>query len=399
MAKITGLPPKAPQPTAKQKQQSQQLIQLENRLENSSEATLSSQSINRTSSGPTLPILDGADKEPTNGADRLRGNAQDNTIVGFKGDDWIYGNGGDDGINGGPGADILRGNSGDDEIEGDYGQSGNPDLINSGNDTLYGHSGDDRLFGQGKDDNIYAGLGDDLAEGGVGNDTIFGGNGDDLLYGDNEDLDPQDEDIIPELGGNDKLHGQSGNDKVVGGFGKDTVQGGSGDDTLYGGTGSDTLFANEGNDQLVGADTIFFGQKGLGFGQGEIDRFNGNKGNDIFFLGVNNALGVRGEDGTGVKLGDVLFYDDGNIDNIGDRDYGLILDFGFKGDSQKWGIDKVTLVGSEDDYSLGSFSNEDVSGTGIFLEEGQNTPELIGVLQNISLDSVNLGNSNQFIYE
>ena len=380
MAKITGIAPKAPQPTAKQKQQSQQLIQLENRLENSSEGIFSSQSIGRTASGPKFPAPNAILGTP--GDDELKGNSKSNTIFALTGNDKVYGNNGNDVINGGGGKDVLRGNNGNDIIYGDYGPSGNANQVNGANDTLYGHSGDDRLFGQGKDDNIYAGIGNDVIEGGNGNDTIFGASGNDFIFG-------EDESLSPGLSGNDKLQGGDGNDVVAGGFGNDFVKGDSGNDMLFGGKGFDTLIGNQGNDELMGADAVFFGLNNLGFGKGEIDRLNGNKGKDTFYLGIDNAKGRR-DDGSNGNIGDVVLYNDGNARSNGDDDYGLIEDFS--------GGDKVFLVGSDDDYSLGSSPVKGVSGTGIFLEEGQKEAELIGILKGVSSDSVSLDNSKQFTF-
>lgn len=401
---IRGLILESPQPTPEKNQRRQELVELTNTLKQSSKPTLSSQSIitgdreseDDTASGPTLPIFSGIDSLPTPGPDEIRGNEEGNLIPGLQGDDLIYGNGGNDLIDGGGGADKLRGHEGNDEIFGDYEPSGDASLVASGNDTLWGHDGNDDLYGQGGTDNLYGGKGNDIVDGGVDNDNVFGGDGNDLLFGDNIFLAPQDQ-AISDTAASDRLHGGYGHDVLVSGFGNDVLEGNVGRDTLFGGTQSDTLLGGTNHDHLIGASTVFFGRFNLGFGTGEIDVLNGNGGNDTFYLGL-DVVGTN-QDRVQGQIEDVVFYDDGNVDNIGDRDYGLIKDFGFAGDSVGLGIDKIALPGSAEDYSLGSFSNEDVSGTGIFLEKGQNTPELIGVLENISLNSVNLANSSQFIYD
>lgn len=401
---IRGLILQPPQPTSEENQRRQQLVELTNTLKQSSQETFSSQSINTdgtksegdTASAPTLPIFNGIDTVPTKGNDEIRGNEAGNLIPGLEGDDLIYGNGGDDIVDGGAGADKLRGNEGNDDIFGDYEASGDASLVASGNDTLWGHDGNDKLFGQGKNDNLYGGKGNDIVDGGVDNDNVFGGDGDDSLYGDNIFLAPQDQ-AISETAASDRLHGGYGHDFLVAGFGNDTLEGNVGRDTLFGGTQSDTLLGGTNHDHLIGASTVFFGRFNLGFGTGEIDVLNGNGGNDTFYLGL-DVVGTDEDRIQGV-IENVVFYDDGNTNNIGDRDYGLIKDFGLTGNNLGLGNDRIALPGSSEDYSLGSFSNQGVSGTGIFLEKGQNTPELIGVLENISLDSVNLANNSQFIYD
>ncbi len=377
MAKITGIAPKAPELS---KKQLQQLNQLGSTVKKSPDGTFGTLSVEGISSGPKFPAPNAILGTP--GDDELKGNSKSNTIFALTGNDKVYGNKGNDTINGGGGEDTLRGNSGNDIIFGDNGESGNPDQVNGANDILYGHSGDDFLYGQGKDDNIYAGIGNDVIEGGNGNDTIFGASGNDFIFGEDRFLDPG-------LGGNDKLQGGDGNDVVAGGFGNDFVKGDSGNDILFGGKGFDTLIGNQGNDELMGADAVFFGLNNLGFGKGEIDRLNGNKGKDTFYLGIDNAKGRR-DDGSNGNIGDVVLYNDGNAKSNGDDDYGLIEDFSSG--------DKVFLVGSDDDYSLGSSPVKGVSGTGIFLEEGQKEAELIGILKGVSSDSVSLDNSKQFTF-
>jgi Ca2+-binding RTX toxin-like protein len=64
------------------------------------------------------------------------GNDLDNVIIGNAAENWIYAYGGNDTIDGGFGNDGLHGDHGDDTIEGGF-----------GNDVLYGEGGNDNLSG------------------------------------------------------------------------------------------------------------------------------------------------------------------------------------------------------------------------------------------------------------
>ncbi len=78
-----------------------------------------------------------------------------------------------------------------------------------------------------------------------------------------------------------------------------------------------------------------------------------------------------------------------NPNTIGDRDFALITDFG--------NTDNIQLAGSQDMYSLGTSAVNGNSGTGIFLNEGQNTPELIGVVEDI-FNTLALDDTTQFTF-
>jgi len=102
---------------------------------------------------PTITI-DGVD---------LRGDAQDNYLIGT---------GANDALRGALGDDVLDGRGGDDFLIGGY-----------GNDTLHGGTGNDLLRGGVGDDFLFGGSGDDYLTGDAGNDTLEGGSGDDVLSG------------------------------------------------------------------------------------------------------------------------------------------------------------------------------------------------------------------------
>lgn len=341
--------------------------------------------------------------EGTRNPDTLTGGPGDDEIFGFDGNDKLFGKGGDDDIDGGNGNDSINGNTGDDLITGDVGFSEDPNLSGMGNDTLkggkgndilVGYNGLDKIWGGFDNDRIFGGNDNDILGGGKGNDKVEGGNNDDIIYGGpGEDRLRGDSSgtvqPIANAKGNDTIFGGDGKDLLEGGKGNDTLKGGNGNDTLVGGQGNDKLKGGKGEDRLIGTDTDFFGPPKLGFGVGEIDTLTGGQDNDKFVLGLAEA-GTRTKDGNDGKVTDVVLYNNGN-DNNGAQDYALITDF-------VSGTDKIELAGSQSMYSLGSSPIDGTSGTGIFLEEGQNPAELIGLVKGISQDNLNLTNKSQFIY-
>jgi Ca2+-binding RTX toxin-like protein len=154
------------------------------------------------------------------GADHLVGNAQQNFIEGY---------GGNDVLSGGGGPDVIFGDQGDDRIDG-----------GPGDDKLFGGAGNDALNGgAGRNDivsyiNAAAGVRADLAThsatGGDGSDRLTGIEGlsgssfDDALVGD---------------GKPNELFGNEGDDALSAGGGADFVGGGAGNDTIQAGAGKD----------------------------------------------------------------------------------------------------------------------------------------------------------------
>lgn len=360
--------------------------------------------------------------------DKLNGTREDDEILGLAGNDTISGKGGNDGISGGSENDLINGNAGDDLIFGDASFSENLDLVGIGNDTIKGGKGNDAIFGQNGEDSLLGGAGNDLVSGGNDNDILKGGKGNDRLFGqDGEDklIGQKGDDTLEGGNGNDLIIGNqgkdilrgdsfagqpfstaSGNDTLIGGGGDDILDGGRGNDILVaqngkdrlvGGQGNDELNGGSGKDKLIGTDTVFFAPKRFGFGAGERDTLTGGRSNDTFVLGLAEAL-TRTEDGTDGTVNDVVLYDDGNVNNIGTQGYALIEDFGYIGDYFIRGVDKIQLAGSESEYSLGASPIDGIDGTGIFLNEGQNTPELIGVVKGISEDNLSFSDNNQFVF-
>lgn len=198
------------------------------------------------------------------GGFRGTGNELDNVMRGAGGNDVIQGYGGFDTIIAGAGADyieahgLLRGGRGNDtvhgsELSGDrlYGDAGD-DVLETygGDDRAYGgdgndlilaasagitNDGNDRLYGEGGDDWIIGGAGNDIAYGGTENDRIEGGAGNDQLYGD---------------AGNDTLTGGSGTNTLYGGDGNDFLNGRGGNTTMIGGTGADDYFVDNAQDSV-----------------------------------------------------------------------------------------------------------------------------------------------------
>ncbi len=181
--------------------------------------------------------------------DTLRGDNDDNLILGGDVEDIIRGRGGDDSLIGGEGADLLDGQDGDDTA--DYSTSSAGVVINLSSvdadgyvNGSGGHAEGDRLVdiealvGSIHDDDLTgANIADqsDTLIGNAGNDTIFARSGNDEVYGGD---------------GADRLDGGHDDDLIDGGAGDDHLTGGNdeGNDTLIGGSGADLLNGRDGND-------------------------------------------------------------------------------------------------------------------------------------------------------
>ncbi|MEO0707841.1 MAG: SBBP repeat-containing protein [Cyanobacteria bacterium J06649_5] len=137
--------------------------------------------------------------------------------------------------------------------------------------------------------------------GGSGNNETFGTDDEDKLKGEDTN------DTMFGLGGDDKIEGKDGNDFLYGGLGSDEIKGGEGNDTIFG---------IDLNDSLLGGN--------------DIDKLKGEKGADTFVLG--NSSGV-------------FYQGDG---------YAVIDDFDLKEG------DRIQLLGSASDYSLGGKKGEDL---------------------------------------
>lgn len=143
----------------------------------------------------TAVLVAGHAVDGAEGANRIIGTPNADSLTGTQQEDLIDALGGDDSAKGAGGNDMLLGRQGRDTLRGD-----------GGNDTLKGNGGDDVLLG------------------GVGNDDILGHGGKDTLRGG---------------GGNDSLNGGVGVDVIRGNGGSDEIDGGPGKDKLSGGGGPD----------------------------------------------------------------------------------------------------------------------------------------------------------------
>jgi Ca2+-binding RTX toxin-like protein len=221
----------------------------------------------------------------TSHADTLRGDTNNNFLLGGLGADTLIGRDGNDtligginsgaGLQAGDGADILEGDAGNDRL---FGGDGNDVLRGGdGNDGLRGDAGNDIMDGgDGADFVTY--LFNDLTQGRTidftefaattdftfddgrgGTDTvsnveglgITGTQGNDIING---SLHTTDEDgaiwanyLVGE-GGNDTITGAGNKDRLDGGAGNDMLHGEGGDDFLLGGAGDDIINGGDGSD-------------------------------------------------------------------------------------------------------------------------------------------------------
>jgi len=289
---------------------------------------------------------------------------------------------------------------------------GNPDDIlfgEAGNDQLLGYLGNDTLDGGAGDDELHGHIGNDILKGGVGRNELYGGEGDDLyhiegvndwiqdvngqdviqlgeysieehfltrsgrydltinIFGEGPILtisnqflqdyqietlqfsggerlallnhrytvegDEQDnilhgisvggnpDDVLIGRAGNDTLNGYLGNDMLMGNTGKDRLQGHEGDDLLDGGADDDVLIGGIGNDNLIGSD----GNDDLQGNEGD-DRLEGSLGDDQLFghdgndtliggAGNNNLNGGRGDDDYYINDGNAIINDEGGVED------------------------------------------------------------------------------------
>ena len=262
-------------------------------------------------------------------ADTLIGDAQNNNLFGFSGDDVLDGGAGDDRLGGNEGDDTINGGADSDTATYLGGFANYTITYNATTatftirDNTANRDGTDtvtnvELF-QFSDGQMYAanlrgefvtmtGTADhDILSGGAGSDRIDGLAGDDLLSGND---------------GNDSLSGGAGFDFLIGGAGDDTIDGGADRDTAdyrgavsgvvvnltmgtaTGGAGNDTLISIEQVNGSQFADTLIgdaqndnlsglSGDDVLDGGAGD-DRLGGDEGDDILYGGDGNDLLVGG---------------------------------------------------------------------------------------------------------
>ena len=261
-----------------------------------------------------------------------KGDAGNNTLIGWVGkdimnggygNDVLWGRNGDDTLNGGDGNDELNGENGNDILNGGYGN----DILNggAGNDILNGGDSEkDRyLFQKGHGQDIINDLGklnevsainDLVFQSAKSADAVFTRSGNNLIisaYGSNDSVTLTDyfnyimdsrafnfifDDITItyEYFKNNYTFTINGNDQnniIRGWEGKNILNGGAGNDTLYGDHSNDILIGGTGNDILYGGG----GQKDCfqfekGHGQDVI--VGSANSNDIVFKGAYSANAV-----------------------------------------------------------------------------------------------------------
>ena len=187
------------------------------------------------------------------------------------------------------------------------------------------------------------------------NDVSFSGNIPDIVYGTNS---------------HNTIIGKDQNSHLVGLKGNDTIRGKKGNDYLNGDRGSDNLFGGLGNDTLIGGNGI--------------NNIVGGDGNDIFIGGNGRDIieGGKGQDKYIIGDSDRMFYT-----NKKWYDHAVITDFQLEQDT-------IQLQGKANDYTIKSATNEGVSGTGIFHNNGM--VALVGDISpsNFSLNADYISYSN-----
>ncbi|MGK2876297.1 MAG: hypothetical protein ACSLEW_11765 [Nocardioides sp.] len=194
------------------------------------------------------------------------------------GADKIFGQGDDDTVAAGDGTDYVEGNDGSDTIGGD---GGNDDLIggSSAADGLPLGADGTRLG-----DALPSPL--DLSSAGVldeGQDVVDGSEGDDLVLGDNGRITHPTGgafEAVANIARADEATsvGVHGDDTLGGGSGYDRLLGQGGDDVVTAGPGEDHIEGNQGDDALAGgaeSDTIIGGSSLSPDGRGTIDGLAG----------------------------------------------------------------------------------------------------------------------------
>ncbi|MCB1378822.1 MAG: DUF2974 domain-containing protein, partial [Alphaproteobacteria bacterium] len=224
----------------------------------------------------------------------------------------IVGNAGNNTLNGQGGADRMLGGKGDDTYYVDDAGDIVTELAGAGVDTV--RSSISHSLAQNVENLVLAGYIDSDGAGNAGDNQIEGNNYVNVLDG---------------INGNDALFGYAGDDTLKGGRGNDLLDGGSGADTMRGGAGNDTYFVDDAADRVIekakqGKDTV---QSAVTFalGAGLEDLILTGSG-DKNGTGNAGANQLRGNDYANILDGrggrDVMIGQAGNdiyiVDNAGD---------------------------------------------------------------------------------
>jgi Ca2+-binding RTX toxin-like protein len=188
----------------------------------------------------------------------MGGTADDDILIGGKGDDTFWGDAGNDRMEGGEGNDFHFGGAGNDIITDEFGddeiRSGaGDDVVTAGQgfNLIITDTGSDFVVGGVDVDDILAGQDNDFARGSLGGSMIMGGEGNDwleasgsnnLMLGDNGDLVqglPIKRSVDSTIVGHDVLIGGPGNDDFDAETGDDIMISGGGTNKHFGQLGFD----------------------------------------------------------------------------------------------------------------------------------------------------------------
>ncbi|SJM35142.1 calcium-binding protein [Mesorhizobium delmotii] len=233
----------------------------------------------------------------SNFADTLRGDADDNIIRSFRGNDIVDGRGGNDEAHYTNDTNLISVavNLATGTAVETYANGTSTDTLISierirgslGNDSLTGDDGNNRIRGIAGNDTIDGGAGRDMTD--YSQDARYGGNQGvsvNLVNGTATDGFGNTDTLvsIEDARGtafNDNISGDNGANQLEGGDGSDNINGGGGDDTVLGGNGDDlNLIGADGNDFIDGGpgNDIING----GAGNDTIDGAGGNNTADYF---------------------------------------------------------------------------------------------------------------------
>ena len=173
----------------------------------------------------------------------------------------------------------------------------------------------------------------------------------------------------------------------------------SGSVSINTGGGNDELVGGRSDDYLAGTDNFFKGIQ-------EIDLLTGSSGKDTFVLGEldlnsNNENSIIYYNGSLERNGGDLNLDVTSSSDslLAKADYALLQDFVINED-----IVQLAQLGNGTSYQLADFidSTNGITGTAIYMDvniPGSGTAaELLGVLQSVPMNQVDLSNPNQFVY-
>lgn len=225
---------------------------------------------------------------------QLEGGSGDDDIIGLDGHDILIGGNGNDRLNGGPGRDKLHGDAGADQLAGGYGDR----------DILLGGSGNDSYIIADSRDIVreQPGGGTDRVQSYVDyllpadvedlylmpnhlEDAVISGgvDGEPTVYFLSNCSEHEAEALCLPLGS--QAYGNSLDNRIVGNGLDNRLRGMDGNDTLFAGDGDDKLEGGDGDDVLA----AFSANKQ--WWTNEDDSLRGDRGADLFVIGISNRPG------------------------------------------------------------------------------------------------------------